>query len=224
MSRVSRQYCLDIGVKLEFASTNTHQQIGANERAGKTVAEIVSCLLADSGLPKLLCGELMLTAVYLSNWVPHAALNNETPYKALYGKEAYLGNLRVIGARAFVHVETHTKKLDHRDWEGCLVGYSMDSKSFRVYNPDMRRVRESRNVIFIEMPSAMPRPNVSGFDEGESTYDDYDDLVRDVRNYTFNQDISAPSSDPVVADPSARDLLEQTREITPFPSWSPRRL
>ena len=56
----------------------------------------------------------MQTAVYVRNRVPHASLANETPYKALYGKDAHLGHLRAIGARAFVHVETHTKTLEHR--------------------------------------------------------------------------------------------------------------
>ena len=51
----------------------------------------------------------MQTAVYVSNRVPHAALANETLYKALYGKGDHLGHLRAIGARAFVNVETHTK-------------------------------------------------------------------------------------------------------------------
>ena len=88
----------------------------------------------------------MQTAVFLSNRSPYAALNNGTPYKALYGKDAYLGHLRVIGSRAFMHHEIYTKKLDHRDWERRLVGYVgyiMDSKSYRVYNAETRRVRES---------------------------------------------------------------------------------
>ena len=72
----------------------------------------------------------MQMAVYVSNRVPHAALANETPYKALYGKDAHLGHLRAIGARTFVHVETHTKKLEHCSREGRLVDYSVDSKSF----------------------------------------------------------------------------------------------
>ena len=49
-----RQYWLDAGIKLEFASHNTPQQIGANERAGRTIVNIVRCLLADSGRPKFL--------------------------------------------------------------------------------------------------------------------------------------------------------------------------
>ena len=93
-------------------------------------AGIVRCLLVDSGLPHFLWGELMQMAVYVSNRVPHAALANETPYKAPYGKDAHLGHLWAIGARAFVHMETHTKKLDRRAWEGRLVGDSVESVFF----------------------------------------------------------------------------------------------
>ena len=85
-----KQYCRDTAIKLEFASPNTPQQIGADGRAGRTIDGIVRCLLADSGLPKFLWGELMLTAVYLSNRAPHAALANAAPYKTLYGKGAHL--------------------------------------------------------------------------------------------------------------------------------------
>ena len=123
-----RRYCLDIGVKLEFASTNTSQQIGANERADQTLAGIVRCFLADSGFPIFLWGKLMLIAVYLSNRVPRAALRNCTPRKETYGNDAYLVNVRVIGARSLVQVGTHTKKWEPRTWEGRLVGYSTDSK------------------------------------------------------------------------------------------------
>ena len=78
-SAVYLQYCLDIGIQLHFASPNTPQQIGANERAGRTIMNIVRCMLADSTLPSLLWADLMHTAFYLSNWTPHAALHNRTP-------------------------------------------------------------------------------------------------------------------------------------------------
>ncbi|CAM9967302.1 unnamed protein product, partial [Ectocarpus sp. 12 AP-2014] len=134
----------------------------------------------------------MQTAVYLSNRVPHATLGNNTPYKALYGKDAKLGHLRVIGARALVHVETRTRKLDPKAWEGRLCGYSMDNKSFRIYNPETGNVRESRNVIFIETPSTIqdltPSSRAGDDDfgytsdnrpeEDEFGYDNNDDLLR----------------------------------------------
>ena len=56
---------------------------------------------------------------------------------------------------------------------------------------------------------------MSGFDEGDFTYDEYDDMVRDVRNYTSNLDLSSPSAaDREVQDPSVRGLLQTIRETT----------
>ena len=77
-------------------------------------------------------------------------------------------------------------------------------KSFRIYNASKRSVRERKNVIFIETPSVLPEPDlVSGVDEGEITYDVYDDMVQDVRNYISNLDLaSPPAADGVVGDPS----------------------
>ena len=203
-----RQYCLNIGIQLQFAPPNTPQKIGANERARRTIMNIVRCMLADSTLPTYLCGKLMHTAVYLSNRTPHAALHNETPYKALYGKDAHLGHLRVVGVRTFVHEETHTKKLGSRAWEGRLVGYSLDSKSYRLCNAQTRLVRESRNVISIETISAPPSLDERGFDDGEFTYADHNDMIRDVRNYTTNHSVDALSPNHAVEDPSVVEFLE----------------
>ena len=40
---------------------------------------------------------------YICNRIPHSALNMETPYKKLYGKDADLSHMEIIGARTFVH-------------------------------------------------------------------------------------------------------------------------
>ncbi|CAM9874569.1 unnamed protein product, partial [Sphacelaria rigidula] len=145
-------YCLSTGIRHEYASTNTPQQVGVSERDGGILAPMTRCLLKDSELPPFLWGELMFTAAYLLNRVPHSALDMVTPYKKLYGNDANLSHLRVIGARAFVHVEIHTKKMAEKAWEGSLCGYSPKSKSYRIYNPATKRVVESRNVVFIETP------------------------------------------------------------------------
>ena len=114
-----------------------------------------------------------------------------------------------------MHVETHTKKLD-RAWECRLLGYSVDRKSFRVYNPASRSVRESINITFTETPSVMREPDlVSGFDEGDFTYDEYDGMERDVRSSTSNLDLSShPAVNREVQDPPVWNLLQTFRETT----------
>ena len=112
-----------------------------------------------------------------------------------------------------MHVEAYVKNLEHHAWEVSLVECSMGSNSFRIYNPKTKSDRDSRNVMFIETPLVMPEPDVvGGFNEGEFTYDDYDYMSQDVRNHTLNQDLSSPSPDLVIGDPSLRQLLEHIRE------------
>ena len=133
ISKEFQDYCLQTGVSLEYANTNTPQQIGMSERVGRTLAAMVPCMLADSGLPKFLWKELMFTAAFLGNSAPHPAIGMQSPYKLLHGTEPDLRLLRVIGARAFAHTETYSKKLELKAVEGRLVGYSNNSKSYRVY-------------------------------------------------------------------------------------------
>ena len=206
-------YCLETGIKQEFAATNTPQQIGVSERVGRTLCAMVRCLLVDSGLPPNLWGELMLTTTYLCNRVPHSALKMETPYKVLYGKKADLSHLKIIGSRAFVHIKDSTK-LGHTSWEGMVCGFSEnESNSYRVWNPMTRRVVEARNVVFIEtpphlipqpsQPSPLHRLQSSSLKFTEDTLDDNyvsnEEMLQDVRDYTaaldFNIDILADRDD-----------------------------
>ena len=139
-------------IKLEYAATNTPQQIGVSERDGQTLAGVTRCLLKDGDFPPSMWGELMLTAAYLLNRSPHSALGGATPYSKLHNKSPDLSGLRVIGARAFVHHERYRKKLDDRAFEGKLCGFGLDSQTYRILNPSNGAVVESRNVTFIESP------------------------------------------------------------------------
>ena len=212
-SSAFKQHCRDEAIKLDLLLPTPHNKL--EQMSGQEGRLLRSCAACSPiRVYPTLWEDLMLTAVYISNRTPHAALASTTPYKTLYGEDAHLRHLRAIGARAFVHVETHTTTLDRRAREGLLVGYSVGCKSFWVYNPATRSVRESRNVVFIETPSFIPEPDlVSGFDKGDFTYDEYDDMVRDVWNYTSKLDLSSPpAADREVQDPSVRDILQTIRE------------
>ena len=78
------------------------------------------CFFTQTGLPKRLWSELASTAVFLKNRIPHSALGSDIPYYRMFGKNADLSVLRVIGPRAFVHEEGHRDKLEQRAWEGVL--------------------------------------------------------------------------------------------------------
>ena len=192
-----RQYCLESDIIHEFAATNTPQQLGVSERVEGTLCAMAQFMLADSGFPSSMRGELSIVAEYLKNRTPQKALKMATPIRMFYGEEAHLSPLRVIGIRTFVHMKD-SRKLDAAAWEGKLCGYGEKSKSYQVWNPKIYRVVESRNIIFVEkFPHLLPVPSkFSPLQEliplswylDDNTLDNgyipYDDLLRDVRDYT----------------------------------------
>ena len=62
-----------------------------------------------------------MAASYICNWISHSALNTETPYKKLYGKDADLSHLKIIGARAFVHIKTQASWATRRGKGRCTA-------------------------------------------------------------------------------------------------------
>lgn len=68
-------------------------------------------MLADTGLRNYPWGDMMFTAAYLANRAPPSALGIQSPHKIPQGTEADLRPLRVITARASVHIERCMQKL-----------------------------------------------------------------------------------------------------------------
>ena len=138
-----------------------------------------------------------MVASYICNRIPPSALDIETLYKKLYGKDADLSHLKIISARAFVYIKK-TNKLGHTSWEGMVCGFSeTESNSYCIWTSKARRVVESRSVVFIETaPNVLPatrrlspqEPESPSYDFSNDTLDDnyvsHDDMLRDVQNYT----------------------------------------
>ena len=53
----------------------------------------VQCILANSGFPSTMWGELFMAAPYLKSRNPHKALKREAPFKMLHSEEADLSHL-----------------------------------------------------------------------------------------------------------------------------------
>ena len=143
----------------------------------------------------------------LSQQVPHSTLEGATPYSKMHNLEPDLTGLRAIGARAFVHRETYTKKLEDRAFEGKLCGYSHNSKAYRIYNPAKGTVVESRNVTFLEMPAYTLPPDV--------TTEDYH-YEEDVLRFTSVLDSSLLEEGPL--HPELRPLISGARRTSPTPT------
>ncbi|GJV26466.1 putative ribonuclease H-like domain-containing protein, partial [Tanacetum coccineum] len=170
------QFCGIKGIKREFNVAKTPQQNRVAERKNRTLIEAARTMLADSLLPTTFWAEAINTACYVQNRVLVTKPHNKTPYELLIGRPPNLDFMRPFGCPVTIlNTLDHLGKFEGKADEGFLVGYSVNSKAFRVFNTRTRKVEENLHVKFLENKS-----NVAG--SGPEWLFDIDSLTKSM-NY-----------------------------------------
>ncbi|GJZ42602.1 putative ribonuclease H-like domain-containing protein [Tanacetum coccineum] len=142
------QFCERKGIKREFSVARTPQQNGVAERKNRTLIEAARTMLADSKLPTTFWAEGVNTTCYVQNRVLVTKPHNKIPYELFLVEGCPVTILNTID---------HLGKFDGKANEGFFVGYSINSKAFRVFNSRTRIVEENLHVQFSE-----DTPNIAG--------------------------------------------------------------
>ncbi|KAJ4820740.1 polyprotein [Rhynchospora pubera] len=169
-----KQFCEKEGVLQQLTTPYTPEQNGVAERKNRTVVELARSMLKSKNLPNLFWAEAVATAVYLLNLSPTKAVMNRTPYEAWFERKPIVSHLRLFGCVAYTLVNSHSrKKLDAKSEKCIFIGYCIQSKGYRLYNPETQKIIISRNVMFDENTSW--RWNSEGVEASISIPDDEDE-------------------------------------------------
>jgi hypothetical protein len=145
-----QEYFAGKGVVHQTTTPYTPEQNGAAERLNRVLEERVRAMLIGAGLKKELWAEAVVTANYIRNRSPHAR-TVKVPWELFYGHKPDVSGLRVFGARAFVLTPKQLRsKLDPVSQPGVFVGYSVNSKAYRVLLDATGKIVESRDVTINE--------------------------------------------------------------------------
>jgi hypothetical protein len=80
-----------------------------------------------------------------------------TPKEKFIGKKPNVSHLRVFGCIRYVHVPDEKRsKLDPKAEKCIFIGYSLEQKGYRCFNPSTQKLQVSRDVVFDEMVSWYP--------------------------------------------------------------------
>ncbi|GJX13897.1 putative ribonuclease H-like domain-containing protein [Tanacetum coccineum] len=170
------QFCERKCIKREFSVARTPQQNGVAKRKNRTLIEAARTMLADSKLPTTFWAEVVNTACYVQNRVLVTKPHNKTPYELFLGRKPALGFMRPFRCLVTIlNTIDHLGKFDGKADEGFFVGYSINSKAFRVFNSRTRIVEENLHVQFSENT-----PNIAG--SGPNWLFDIDALTKSM-NY-----------------------------------------
>nr|GEY24601.1 ribonuclease H-like domain-containing protein [Tanacetum cinerariifolium] len=131
-------------------------------------------------LPISFWAEAVNTACYVQNRVLVTKPHNKTPYELLHGRTPSIGFMRPFGCHVTIlNTLDPLGKFQGKVDEGFLVGYSVCSKVFRVFNSITRIIQETLHVKFLEN-----KPNVAG--TGPTWLFDIDNLTRTMNYQPIN--------------------------------------
>nr|GFA14438.1 hypothetical protein [Tanacetum cinerariifolium] len=101
--------------------------------------------------------EKVNTACYVLNMVLVVKHHFKTPYELFRGRTAVLSFMRPFGCHVTIlNTLDRLGKFDGKSDEGFFVGYSTNSKAFRVYNTRTRKVEENLHINFLENKPLIP--------------------------------------------------------------------
>ncbi|GJX66247.1 putative ribonuclease H-like domain-containing protein [Tanacetum coccineum] len=200
------EFCGLKGIKREYSNARTPQQNRVAERKNRTLIEAARTMLADSLLPNTFWAEAVSTACYVLNRVLVTKPHNKTPYELLTGKTPIISYIRPFGCHVTIlNTIDHLGKFAGKSDEGFLVGYSLQSKAFRVYNLETKRVEENLHITFLEN-----KPNVAG--KGPTWLFDLDYLTDSMNYHSVRSENQANLHAVSIPDSTARNKINQFSE------------
>ncbi|KAJ9547397.1 hypothetical protein OSB04_019940 [Centaurea solstitialis] len=148
------------GTISQYSYPGTSPQNGRAERKHRHILDTIHTLLIFAKCPEHFWGEAAFTAVYTINRHPTPTLHNKSPYEALHGITSAYELLKVWGCACFVQLQPHEHtKLQPRSRLCLFLGYGIEHKGYRCWDPISKRLRISRNVTFWEHVPFYTMPN-----------------------------------------------------------------
>jgi hypothetical protein len=145
-------YLKSEGITHELTNVYSPEQNGIAERLNRTINDKVRCMLGNSGLPKAFWVEAVRTANFVRNISPCRTCDDMTPAELWNGYKPNISFLKIFGCTGYATIPKvkHNWKFGQRALKLVFLGYSIDRKGYRLWNPSNKQIVDSRDVKFDE--------------------------------------------------------------------------
>ncbi|KAJ9557983.1 hypothetical protein OSB04_012597 [Centaurea solstitialis] len=141
----------DVGISHNFSAVRTPQQNGVVERKNRTLVEAARSMMAHSGVPQAFWAEAVSTACFTQNRTLIVKRTGKTAYEMIEQRKPNIDYFRVFGCKCYVlNDRDDLGKFDPKSNESIFIGYSHNSKTYRVFNKRTQTILESSNVDYSE--------------------------------------------------------------------------
>ncbi|GJR08377.1 retrovirus-related pol polyprotein from transposon TNT 1-94 [Tanacetum coccineum] len=149
-------FCDEKRISQNFSSPYTPEQNGVAERKNRTLIEAARILLSGSVFSKQYWTEAVTTTCYTQNRSTIMKRHLKTPYEIFCKRIPNISFCHVFGCPVYIHNhKDHLGKFDEKADDGYLLGYSLVSKAFRVFNARRQKTKETYHITFDESSNAI---------------------------------------------------------------------
>ncbi|GKA08946.1 retrovirus-related pol polyprotein from transposon TNT 1-94 [Tanacetum coccineum] len=155
-------YFKEEGIEHQTSTPRTPEQNGVVERQNRTLVEAARTMLSASKLPLSFWAEAVATACYTQNRSIIISTHGKTAYHIINDRKPSIKHLHIFGCICYITRDgENLDKMKEKGDPCVMVGYSTQSKGYRVYNKRTRLIVESIHIKFDEIKEMMSDHNSS---------------------------------------------------------------
>ncbi|GJT49081.1 retrovirus-related pol polyprotein from transposon TNT 1-94 [Tanacetum coccineum] len=187
------------GIEHQNSTPRTPKQNGVLERRNCTLVEVARMMLSAFKLPLCFWAEVIATACYTQNRSIIILTHEKMAYHIINDRKPSIKHLHIFGCTCYLTRDSENLDKMKEIGDPCiLVGYSTQSKGYRVYNKRTRLIVESIHLRFDEikeMSETSVANDTSGLVPQRQKASDYDnpDPAPELQNVSPSADTTVPS-------------------------------
>ncbi|GJV69600.1 retrovirus-related pol polyprotein from transposon TNT 1-94 [Tanacetum coccineum] len=152
LNKTLHAYLKEEGIKHQTSTPRTLEQNGVVERQNRTLVKAARTMLSASKLPLFFWAEAITTACYNQNRSIIISTHEKTAYHIINDRKPSIRHLHIFGCTCYLtRDDENLDKMKEKGDPCILVGYSTQTKGYRVYNKRTRLIVESIHLRFDEI-------------------------------------------------------------------------
>ncbi|GJT76576.1 retrovirus-related pol polyprotein from transposon TNT 1-94 [Tanacetum coccineum] len=218
LNKTLHAYFKEEGIEHQTSTPRTPEQNGVVERRNRTLVEAARTMLSASKLPLSFWAEAVATACYTQNRSIIISSHGKTAYHIINDRKPSIKHLHIFGCICYITRDgENLDKMKEKGDPCVMVGYSTQSKGYRVYNKRTRLIVESIHVKFDEIKEMMSDHNSSDLapQRQEMSVENVSSglILKDKRRHIYDNSDPVPLRQNVVPTAEKTDSSQQGHDF-----------
>nr|GEW78888.1 hypothetical protein [Tanacetum cinerariifolium] len=153
LNQTLHAYVAAEGILHQMSVARTPKQNGVVERRNRTLVEAARTMLSAAKVPLFFWAEAIATACFTHNRSLVIPRHEKTPYQIINDRKPSVKFFHIFGSLCYIVRDGENLDKIKEKGDACIfVGYSTQSRAYRVFNKRTRVIMKSIHVNFDELP------------------------------------------------------------------------